>query len=833
MMRLLLAVALLGALVLTPSCSTRPRAPKAESTRAASVGAPVAFDPANGAPAGFTALFNGRDLDGWQGLIDGGPARVAAFSMEERSRLQGAADARMREHWRVETGELVFDGKGESLQSVAPFRDFELYADWRIEKGGDSGLYLRGTPQVQIWDNPVGSGGLFNNEKNASRPLVLADRPVGEWNRTHVLMRGDRASVWLNGAIVTDDVPLENYWDRAAALPGAGPIELQAHGTPLRFRNIFVREIADAAPTERDERMAWWREAKFGMFIHWGLYAIPAGEWNGKVYGGAAEWLMHSAKIPPAEWEPLAARFNPVKFDAGAWADMAREAGMRYVVITTKHHEGFSLFDTAQETYDVFDATPFDRDIMRELSDAVRSHGLRMGWYHSILDWHHPDYLPRREWDARPTAEADWARYVEHLRAQVGELLTKYGPIGVMWFDGEWEDTWTEAEGKRLYALCRELQPAVIVNNRVGKGREGMAGLSRDAEAAGDFGTPEQEVPATGLPGVDWESCMTMNDSWGFHASDTNWKSTETLIHTLVDIVSKDGNFLLNVGPTAEGEIPEASVDRLRAMGRWLEVNGESIYGCGASPFRRLAWGRATTKPGKIYLHVFDWPEDGVLRIPGLLNEVRAASFLDPPQVLEHRIVQDEQGVAIVNLPDEPTDPIDTVIVLDIAGEPAVISALPTQAADGTLTLHAIDATVRGSALYESREDRRCIGFWTNASDEVRWTARLVEPNVQYYVSVELACEPGSEGSTFAVSLNGSTVKGTVPATAGWGDFIQLDLPGPVRLEAGPLEVVVSATNKPGGAVMNLRAVRLQPDLLINLAPKWRPRGASVSPFAR
>jgi alpha-L-fucosidase len=336
-----------------------------------------------------------------------------------------------------------------------------------------------------------------------------------------------------------------------------------------------------------------------------------------------------------------------------------------------------------------------------------------------------------------------------------------------------------------------------------------MAGLSRTADAAGDFGTPEQEVPATGLPGVDWESCMTMNDSWGFHASDTNWKSTETLIHTLVDIASKGGNFLLNVGPTAEGEIPEASVDRLRAMGRWLEVNAESIYGCGASPFRRLGWGRATTRPGKIYLHVFDWPEDGVLRIPGLLNEVRAASFLDPPQVLEHRIVHDEQGVAIVNLPDEATDPIDTVIVLDIAGEPAVIPTVPTHAADGTLTLHAVDASVRGSARYEPREDRRCIGFWMDVNDEIRWAARVRDPG-PYEVTLELACEPGSEGSTFMADIDGSAVEGVVPATGGWGEFITVRL-GPVWLDAGALDVTVKATDKPGLAVMNLRAVRLRP----------------------
>ncbi len=811
------ALALLAAGVVVWSaarCTTKPKAAQSTAAPAPSApraGNPVVFDPANEPPGGFAALFNGRDLSGWQGLIDGGPAKVAAMPTEERARLQAEADGRMHEHWRVEGGELVFDGKGESLQTTAPLGDFELYADWKIERGGDSGFYLRGTPQVQIWDNPAGSGGLYNNQHGGSKPLVVADRPVGEWNRFHLLMSGDRVTAWLNGALIVDGAALENYWDRAAPLPAAGPLELQAHGTPLRFRNIFLREIRPGVETERDRRMAWWREAKFGMFIHWGLYAIPAGEWDGKIHGGPSEWLMYYAKITPDRWEPLAPRFNPVKFDGAEWADLAAAAGMKYVVITTKHHDGFSLFDTAHETYDIVDATPYDRDIMRELSEAVRGRGLRMGWYHSILDWHHPDYLPRREWDARPAEGADWGRYVGHVRAQVTELLTKYGPVGVMWFDGEWEDTWTEEEGKRLYALCRELQPDTIVNNRVGKGREGMAGLSKDSDAAGDFGTPEQEVPATGLPGVDWESCMTMNDSWGFKESDTNWKSSRTLVRTLVDVASKGGNFLLNVGPTAEGEIPEASVERLRAMGRWLSVNGESIYGTGPSPFRRLPWGRATTKPGTLYLHVFDWPGDGVLLVPGLMNEVRGVGLLAAPQALEVAMSQDEQGVVISGLPDRPMDTIDTVVVLDVVGDPAVVPTLPTQGAGGMLTLNAIDATVRGtSARYESRDDRWCIGFWTSEKDEVVWEARIREPG-EFIVSVTFACEPGSEGSVYRVTAGSSSVESTVEATGSWGDFVTRELGTVSIAEPGRVEIRVTPSSKPGEAVMNLRAVRLEP----------------------
>jgi len=422
-----------------------------------------------------------------------------------------------------------------------------------------------------------------------------------------------------------------------------------------------------------DERMNWWREARFGLFIHWGLYAIPAGEWIGDA--GHAEWIRTTAQITLSEYDLLVEQFNPVNFSAEEWARLAKEAGMRYIVITSKHHDGFCLFDSAQTDFDIM-STPFQRDIMKELSDATRAQGLRMGWYHSIMDWHHPDYLPRRDWETNRSSDgADFDRFVEYLHAQVEELLTNYGDIGVMWFDGEWENTWTHEHGIALYDHVRAIAPSTIINNRVDKGRAGMAGLTVNDSFRGDFGTPEQEIPPTGLPGIDWETCMTMNDHWGYNAQDSNWKSTTQLVRTLVDVASKGGNFLLNVGPKADGTFPEESTIRLREIGAWMNVNGESIYGTSASPFGALPWGRCTTKSipddaTRLYLHVFDWPADGRLVVPGLANEVRSANLLG-----DERLALSgwrENSDVIIEVPAESPSPHSSVIALDVSGAPVV-----------------------------------------------------------------------------------------------------------------------------------------------------------------
>ena len=408
--------------------------------------------------------------------------------------------------------------------------------------------------------------------------------------------------------------------------------------------------------------MTWWREARFGMFIHWGLYSILAGEWGGR--DDYAEWIRNNAHIPLREYDRLVARFNPVRFDAEQWIGLAQAAGMKYVTITTKHHDGFCLFDSKHTDFCIR-STPFKRDIMRELSAATRSHGLRQCWYHSIMDWHHPDYLPRRDWEAesRPATGAHYARYLEYLHAQVGELLSNYGEIGVMWFDGQWEGSWTHEMGKALYARCRALQPSVIVNNRV----EGWS-PTPIGDPLGDFRTPEQEVPATGWPGVDWESCITMNRNWGYNAKDHDFKTTAQLIGLLVETASKGGNLLLNVGPRADGTLPDQSVERLREIGAWMRVNGSAIYGSSASPFA-AAPVRVTAQPNRLNLFVTDWRAELIL--PGLRTPIARAWLLADGKRTPLLTRAQSNGQAL-SLPPAAPDPVCSVIACDFERSPEV-----------------------------------------------------------------------------------------------------------------------------------------------------------------
>ncbi len=433
----------------------------------------------------------------------------------------------------------------------------------------------------------------------------------------------------------------------------------------------------------KDSRMQWFREARFGMFIHWGLYAVPAGEWNGQT--NHAEWIRESAQIPLEEYDKFIGQFNPVKFNATDWVKMAKDAGMKYIVITSKHHDGFGLFDSKQTDFDVM-STPFKRDILKELSKACEEQEMTFCFYHSIMDWHNPDYLPRRNWEkTRSTEGANFDHYRSYMKSQLKELLTHYGKIGILWFDGEWENTWTGEYGKDLYNYVRNLQPDIIVNNRVTVGRSGMAGMTGEGEFAGDYGTPEQEIPATGIPGVDWESCMTMNDHWGYNKNDRNFKSTEEILRMLADIASKGGNYLLNIGPTADGVFPQESIDRLTAIGAWMKTNGEAIYSTQASPFKNLPWGRCTQKKmtggTRLYLHVFDWPADHILNVPGIGNKaIRAYLLADASQ--EELTVTTISGGLSIQLPAEAPDTINSVIILDIEGDPAIYDTPEITAAE-------------------------------------------------------------------------------------------------------------------------------------------------------
>jgi len=481
---------------------------------------------------------------------------------------------------------------------------------------------------------------------------------------------------------------------------------------------------------EHDARMQWWRDARFGLFIHWGLYSIPAGEWKGRT--NHAEWIRTTAEIPLAEYDKFVSQFNPVQFNADEWVRMAKAAGMKYIVITSKHHDGFCLFDSQYTDFDVA-STPFKRDILKELADACHKQGIRMCWYHSIMDWHHPDYIPRRDWEKdRPASGADFNRYVAHMKNQIRELLTKYGDIGVLWFDGEWESTWNQNYGRDLYAFVRSLQPNILVNNRVGAGRSGMEGLTKEGEFGGDFGTPEQQVPATGMPGVDWESCMTMNNHWGYNKNDSNWKSTKTLIQMLADIASKGGNLLLNVGPTAEGVFPQASIDRLREISRWMDVNSEAIYATKASPFQKLDWGRCTSKTvdggTRLYLHVFDWPRDGKLIVPGIFNASRLAYLLADSKKAALPVARQEDALAI-SVPAAAPDPLDSVVVLDVSGK-ADVNDPPKIEHDFDLFIDAMDVAITSDR--DDVEVRYTLdGSVPNAnSSVVKDTIRLTDTKV-------------------------------------------------------------------------------------------------------
>lgn len=575
--------------------------------------------------------------------------------------------------------------------------------------------------------------------------------------------------------------------------------------------SVPAAEPAAGSTADYDARMAWWRDARFGMFIHWGLYSEAAGHWDGKstqdtgFSDGAGEWIMNDMGIPRSQYATLAPRFDPMKFDADTWVKLAKRAGMKYLVITSKHHEGFCMFRTTATDYNVVDATPWHQDPLLAISKACRRYGVKFCVYYSIMDWHSPDQVPANPdpehltYNPTSFAPGKKAAYIAYMETELKELITQYHPA-LIWFDGQWMNGWTDQDGQALYGYLRSLDPNLIINDRV--------------KGAGDYETPEQHIPPNGLPGHNWETCMTMNHTWGYKENDHDWKSTETLIRNLIDCASKGGNYLLNVGPTGQGIIPEASVERLDQIGKWMQVNGQAIYGTTASPFtRQLPWGRCTSKTTPrgttLYLHVWDWPANGRLLVPGLQNKISRAYLLKEDfWGWRKRLaaVNGPDGV-VVSVPSSAPDRISSTIVLQFPGKSDIAVTPILQSYDGAILLPASDANLHGSTIqYEVGDGHDNIGYWTDPDDWADWKFKVDRPG-KFNVSALIAAPAQT---SFTLTIAGQSLRAAAPVTDNYTTFKLVPV-GVINIsQSGTMTLAVRA-NKDGWNPMNLKSLRLDP----------------------
>lgn len=566
----------------------------------------------------------------------------------------------------------------------------------------------------------------------------------------------------------------------------------------LQLSSCAKRETPAVAPDATAEAMKRFDDQKFGLFIHWGLYAIPAGVWKGKYVRGIGEWIMFREKIPVAEYAQLAKQFNPVKFSGEEWAQLAEDAGMKYMVITSKHHDGFAMFKSEASKYNIVDATPYGKDPMKDLSAACHKRDIGFGFYYSQdQDWHEAggrgnDWDFPKERDAQPYLEGK-------VFPQVREILSNYGTLELIWFDTP--GLLSDRQVTELRDLVKSKQPGCLLNSRIGHNKG-------DYVQTGDNAIPIQVYTHEGK----WEVPATLNDTWGYKANDTHWKDPRDLIGKLADIVSKGGNYLLNVGPTAEGVIPEASQNILRTVGKWLSVNGEAIYGTGASPlwFPDITW-RATTKPGKVYLHILNWPGES-LRLEGLESTVNKAYFL--ANKAEVRVKKD--GTALVfTLPAEPLDINNTVLVLEIADEkPKVAAGYGARELPNRLDLYAWIARLRGEEIRYDFASRSATNFrkFDLERNELYWY-NYGALNGKYAVEVEYACENPVAGSKLRVGTGPlstpSESKAVAKVEGTGGEFAVKKLDGSIVLGEGHNVISLGLPEDDKSAAMRVRKITL------------------------
>ncbi|MDN3666727.1 alpha-L-fucosidase [Algibacter miyuki] len=563
-------------------------------------------------------------------------------------------------------------------------------------------------------------------------------------------------------------------------------------------KTVVVEANIDSENITDEARMEWWQDARFGMFIHWGIYTVPAGFYNGEAQTNSAEWIMNKGKIPVAEYEKFADEFNPTKFNADEFVALAKQAGMKYMIITAKHHDGFSMFDSKATDYNIVDATPFKRDILKELSIACQEQGLKFGFYYSqAQDWHHPGGLGN-SWDKSFERVSSDAYVYEKALPEVKQLLTEYGPISNFWWDTPREMTKSVVDS--LHHITTALQPWIITNDRLGD------------DYPGDHKTFERNGPRHQPEAKYWELCQPVSGSWGYRSDDDNFKSIPTLIHNLIDQSSKGGNYLLNVSPTREGILRTEAVERMKAIGAWMDTNSEAIYGTQASPTSTEPdWGRITMKTiddkALLYLHVYNW-EDGAALPIRLKNNVESCYLLtDESRTFKTETL--DHGIQ-VKLTGKAPDSVASVIVLKLKEMP---NALPVKALgqdeNGLAVLTAYRAQYENlqgpGALYKEEWD--CVSHWDSETARVYWSFEIDKPST---FNVELGYS-GSESTEITVALAGTSKNVNVTATgsnpkrfkkADLGQFT-VDKPGKYELSLMPVSGKWNA--------INLKDIKLQP----------------------
>ncbi|MBS1875872.1 MAG: alpha-L-fucosidase [Acidobacteria bacterium] len=560
----------------------------------------------------------------------------------------------------------------------------------------------------------------------------------------------------------------------------------------------FLLLAAACAAQPADPRLAWYSHDKFGMFIHWGPYSLLAGEYKGQrtPIGDEAEWIMQRFNIPVKEYREMARGLRPLKFDAAEYVRLAKAAGMKYIVITAKHHDGFAMYRSKVSSYNIADWTGWGRDPVDELSKECRKAGIRFCVYYSHReDWDDPDGYGNN-WDY-DRAGKNFARYLENKsKPQLRELLTNYGPLGLVWFDRGME---TDQQASEFVQIVRTLQPACLVNGRVGNyGHE----LMGDYQNMGDNGMP------TGGLDEYWETPQTLNTTWGYSKFDQEWKTPAGVIHRLVEIVSKGGNYLLNIGPMADGVIPPPSVAVLKKVGAWIETNGESIYGTSACP-AEFTWGRCTVKGEKVYLHVFNWPADGILRVSGFNNRTRAAYAVNNPS--RKLQVGRDNDVITIAAPVTGRDEIDTVVALEIEGRLSVRPSLVTQGSDVPIELDYMRAQTTGKAAKRfNRDGKFHISKWTGPADSAAWRIRVSQAG-PYRVRVRYAARPTWAGSEYRVKVGGQLLTARVAATGEWYAYKTFDVGSIDIAKAGEYEVSIRPVADSDHDLMYFQSLILEP----------------------